>query len=133
MTSRQKILANIADTLLGVVPIGEVFINKVQPTDLETVALPTAFLFSDEESRTETPYGLETWNWNVVIEVWTKDDAEELLGLIHAAMAVDVTRGGNATECLRSGVNFYVIDADNDVKGIVLRYLVQYRHPFGTP
>ena len=133
MTIRQRILDNIKATLDAIVGVDNVFVNKVQPTDLDTCSFPSAFVFSDEESRTETPYGMETWNWNVVIEAWTKGDSEELLGQIHTAMAVDVTRGGICTDCLRAGVNFFVIDADNDVKGIVMRYLIQYRHPFGTP
>ena len=132
MTFRQNILANIKTTLEAVASIQKVEVNKATAVDLDTIPFPSAFVYSGEEVPITGPFGFLAWKWTIVIEFWSKEDTEDLLGVVHTAMAADETRGGFAVDCNRISSDFYVVDSDNDVKGLVVKYEIQYRHPVAT-
>ncbi len=132
MTYRQQILNNIKGILENIVGVQKVEINQPTPTDTDTIPYPSAFLYSDEALPEPGPYGYQSWIWTVVLEAWTKDDTEELLADIYDALAVDETIGGAATDSRMLSSDFLIVDADNDVKGVYIKYEIKFRHPVRT-
>lgn len=137
-TQRQLILDRIKTILEGVSSLKNVEINKTGPVDLETVAFPCAFIYSDRETKIgddRSVIGKENWEWMINIEVWSSDDQvqETLLGEIHTAMAADYTIGGYAVTSDRISATMYVLDPERAINSMVLDYQVIYRHKVGVP
>lgn len=137
MTTRQKILANIQTTIEGITRIKSVVVNRFSLPDFNIQPLPIAFIFSGDEKDVTKEIGVincESWVWEVVILIWVMDeDHEDYVGLIHDAMGVDETRGGNALESKRvSGLGPYSADSEGSMVGVELIYQIQYRHQYGV-
>ena len=135
-TARQEILAQIKTILEDVDDVNYVEIDRATPVDLDTVSLPAVFVYTSREVRCydeRAVIGYETWDWELVIEVWTQEtDQEELLGKIHSAMFADNDLGDHAILNVRTGVSFYVLDVTKSIKSMVLTYYILYRHTLGV-
>ena len=137
-TKRQQILVKIKTILEGVSSIKAVEINKTSMIDLETIAFPCVFIYSDAETKLgddRAVIGYENWEWILNLEIWSdeRNDQEVLLGQIHTAMASDHTLGGLAVTSGRVGSNLYVLDPTRALSSMVLDYSVLYRHKNGVP
>ena len=137
-TKRQQILAYIKTILERVPSIKAVEINKTSVVDIETIAFPCAFIFSDRETKIGDDRGVigyENWEWMINIEVWSdeRNDQETLLGEIHAAMAADYTFGGLVPTSDRVSSSLFVLDPTRAISSMVMDYNVLYRHRNGTP
>lgn len=137
-TKRTQILAHIKSILETVQSLRSVDINKTSVIDLETVAFPCAFIFSDRETKVGDDRGVigyENWEWLLSIEVWSdeRSNQEEILGEIHAAMASDYTFGGLVPTSDRTGSSFFVLDPTRSISSMVIDYSVLYRHKKGDP
>jgi len=136
-TTRQNILANIQSVLETISRIKSVVAGRMVMPDFNINPMPIAFVFSGDEKDFTDQVGVinyESWLWEVVIMVWTQDeDIEDYVGLIHNAMALDETRGGNALECKRkAALGSYAVDPSGSIEGIELIFEIQYRHTYGT-
>lgn len=136
MTTRENILAQIKTTLEAVVGMTEVQVNRTIPVDIETVGFPCAFVYSGKETRLtddRAVIGKENWEWEILIEVWGRDeDMEALLGLVHTAMYNDYSIGGHAEYSYRTGVDMLTIDPERSLEAMLLTYSVIYRHTKGV-
>ena len=140
MSKRSNILSNIKTTLEGIVAIKHVEIDKFDPVDLSTLPLPAAFVYSGKDTLSESNdrkdapvIGMETWSWEIFIEIWAKEaDMETLLSSIHTAMHSDYKRGGYAEYSVRTSVEMYVVDPTRAVRSMLLAYRVIYRHSLGS-
>lgn len=137
-TKREQILAQIKTTLQTVTSLQSVEINKTSMVDIETIAFPCAFIFSDQETKIEDDRSVimyENWEWLINIEVWSdeRNDQEVLLGAIHTAMAADHQIGGLAVESDRIGSSLFVLDPTRSISSMVIDYRVVFRHRNGTP
>jgi len=137
-TKRQQILAQIKTILKTVSSIKSVEINKTSMVDIETIAFPCAFIFSDRETKLgddRSVIGYENWEWMINIEVWSdeRSDQETLLGEIHTVMAADHQINGLAVTSDRVGASLFVLDPTRSISSMVLDYQIIYRHRNGTP
>lgn len=134
MTVRQNIIANIVTELQEVSQLKSVTAEEVVITDLDTVPMPCAFVVAGGESRVETgTIGYESWDWSINVEVWAKTDLEVLLGIIHQKMYEQPLRGGYAINTVRVGADIFTIESDKQLNGLMINFLVRYRHPWGNP
>lgn len=140
-TKRQTILARIDTDITAITSGGSTVFKTVdvkRPTiaDLETASLPACYIYSDREARVpegnDYVIGKETWEWFIVLEVWAMDsDMEDLLNKIHTAMYADYKLNDNVSWSEREGVDFFVIEPDQRLEGMVIPYRVVYRHSLG--
>jgi len=117
------------------------FVDVVKPTPVDTDVIPLSAIFicpgSDRKVRQADGY--EVWDWDVLLEVWCQGiDSEEMIGLIHTAMAVDRGRGtylseSNAETSYRSDSDIIAIDVDRAIVVLKLGYTVRYSHLIGIP
>ncbi|MCK5235475.1 MAG: hypothetical protein KAR06_00705 [Deltaproteobacteria bacterium] len=134
-TTRQDILADIKSTLNGISVIKQVSVGKVSAVDIEKVAFPVCFVFSEDETKAEPKSDLvETWIWHIGLEIWSKNsDMETMMGLIQTAMNEDRTCGGNAIFCERISSDRYMIDPSKFIMGLSMTYEIKYRHAVLVP
>lgn len=138
-TKREQILDRVKTTLETVSTINTVEVNKMTMVDMNTIALPSAFIFPSSEERVQqgednAVIGRETWDLNIVIEVWTKSTTvETLLGEIHTAMYADRYLNNLADWSWRTGSELFVVDISKELWGISLSYTIRFSHPQGTP
>jgi hypothetical protein len=134
MTKRQLILNNIKDVLEGIPQVKTVLLNKLIVPDLGTYSTPICFIFSGEEQKQWNVINYESWTWPVYVEAYAIDtDMEELLGLIHNAMAQDDTRGGNALKCERVNCSApMLVEPDNSLAAMLIQFGIEYRHVEGS-
>lgn len=137
-TKRQQILDQIKVILQTVSALKSIEINKTSVVDIETIAFPCAFIFSDRETKIgddRSVIGYENFEWLVNIEVWSdeRNDQETLLGEIHTVMAADHQINGLAVTSDRIGSNLFVLDPTRSISSMVLDYQIIFRHKNGTP
>ena len=136
MSKRTDILDQLKVTLQSVTGMSEVLVNRTTPVDIETVGFPCAFVYSGNEIRltdNRSVIGYENWEWQILIEVWGKDqDMEAFLALIHAALFADEGISGHAVTSYRTGVDMLVIDPEQSLEAMLIQYAVIYRHTRGV-
>ena len=134
MSKRSDILANIGTTIAAVSGINQVETGKWSEVDLKDLTLPVAFIFLGTDEISPPPVGYEQFWIPAVVEVFCKDsDMESLIAAIHAAMLVDVTRGGHALQTVRETCDPFAVDPTRGLAGFDLTFKIQYRHPVGQP
>jgi hypothetical protein len=142
LTTRQHILDDlktiveeIADDSSNPV-FKQVELTRTIPSDLETVALPACFIYSDREYRVEDEravIGKETWEWYIVLEVWAvEEEMEALLKFIHAKLYDHYTVNNYVHWAERMGVDFLTIDPTKSIESMALPYRLVYRHSLGV-
>lgn len=141
-SKRQTILAAVKTILEGITSGGvrtipHVEISKIPPVDLETVALPCCFIYSDRETKylegDNAVIGSETWEWYIMLEVWALDkEMETLLSSIHSAMYANYEFTNTAEWSERMGVDFYTVDVEQRLEAMIIPYRVIYRHQLGS-
>jgi len=137
MSKRTDILAEIKRTLEGIMNIETVEVDRIDAVDISISPLPAAFIYSGKDKLVdvESPaIGSETWDWEIIIEVWSKNtEVEELLALIHNAMHANYKLAGLAEYSKRVSVDIFVIDPTKYLKSMIIKYQVIYRHILGNP
>ncbi len=135
-TTRENILDTIKTNITAVTGISSASLLQPSPVDLDTIAMPAAFIYTGAEVRladNRAVIGYETWQWEVFIEVWARDtDMEALLGLIHSKMYLDEEIGNYAVISYRTGVDMQVVDPEQSLQVMLITYEVIYRHVKGT-
>jgi len=137
-TKRQQILAKIKEIILTASAIKAVEINKTSAIDIETIALPCAFIYSSACTKIgddRAVIGYENWEWLIDCEVWSdeRNDQENLLGLVHTAMVADYTLSGLAVTSDLISSDLFVLDPTRSLSSMVLNFSVIYRHKKGIP
>ena len=134
-TTRENILEQFKTDLTVVTGINYVERLKPSPVDIETVPMPAIFIYTGPEVRLRDEravIGYETWDWEIVLEVWARDtDMEVVLGNIHAKMFADETLGGYAVTSCRTGSDSQVVDVEQSLQAMLVLYQVIYRHVKG--
>lgn len=134
-TTRQNILTQLETVLEAISSVKYVELERSKPIDLDVLPIPCIFVYTGDEKRVvdeRAVIGKETWDWNVVLEVWTNTDPEDILNDIHTAMYTNRTLGGYAINTIRDSLEgIYVIDEDANVKSLILNYSITYRHTLG--
>lgn len=132
---RQNILSEIVTILETLVTLKHVELKHVSPVDLDTVALPCAFVFGGADKKLNDDralIGCENWLWRIVIEVWVKDvDPEDILKEIHDVMWTNRDIGGYAITSDRVGVDLLVVDVEQSIEALLIDYDILYRHERG--
>lgn len=135
-TTRVNILERIKTDLTAVSGVQYVDLLQPSPVDLDTIDMPAIFIYTGPEVRlsdNRAVIGYESWQWNVVLEVWTRDtDMEALLGKIHAAMFADEEIGNFAVTSYRTGVDMQIIDPEQSLQAMIIEYEIIYRHIRGV-
>ncbi|RLA87316.1 MAG: hypothetical protein DRG40_00710 [Deltaproteobacteria bacterium] len=133
-TIRQKILQRVAQDLLALNSIKSAEVERLSPLDLDTLPLPSVFVYPGREVRETETMGHETWRLEVQVEAWAKEEQlEGLLGEIHQALYQDRRLGGLALSLVRAGSDMYVVDPSRALGGMLITFEVLYRHAVGDP
>ena len=136
-TERENILANIKSELESIAEIKHVEVNKATPVNLSTVPLPACFIDSGVENQRDGPFPVdsESWDWEVVVQIWTRGgDIENLLGLVYSKLMEDPRRGGtSAVETRRLGAELVEVDPSGDLLAMVVPFRIVYGHLLGQP
>lgn len=138
MSTKRQLIQDYVVSILedNVEDIKQAEWNRLTAIDVETAALPAAFVYGGKEQKIlvgeEAPIGWETWRWPITIEVWAQDtDMETLLGNIHEQMHSGQTMGGKAVRSERMGVEHLVIDPEQRLQAMLIEYEIIYRHVRG--
>lgn len=136
MSTRVRILDAIEKNMEDTSSIKDVFVNKVSPVDLDIAAFPAAFIYSDSEELVldeRATMGFDTWEWQIVIEIWTNQYAvlDEILVDVHNSMFENYRLDGNAMNSYRTSLSEVIIDPAKEIKAMVLNYSVLYQHKYG--
>lgn len=137
-TTRENILSEIQSILEGVESIKYVELDRMFQPDLDTISLPAVFIYPGAENRVTSGgvIGEETWEWEIVLEVWSNVDEvtlESLLNDIHKIMFTNERIGNYADYSYRVNSEFFYIDPEKRLKGMLITYLVRFGHTKGTP
>lgn len=136
MSTRVKILDAIKKNMEDTSSIRDVFVNKVSPVDLDIAAFPAAFIYSDSEELVldeRATMGFDTWEWQIVIEVWTNQYAvlDEILVDVHNSMFKNYRLDGYAMNSYRTSMSEVIIDPAKEIKAMILNYSILYQHKYG--
>jgi hypothetical protein len=140
-TKRQTMLAYLQTIMeatvddAGVAVFKHVELTRTGPPDLETVAYPACFIYSDREYRLEderSVVGSETWEWYIIIEVWAVESTlEAILEFVHKKIYDNYTLNNNANWAERMGVDFLTIDPAQSLESMAIPFRIVYRHTLG--
>lgn len=137
-TKRENILNKIKEILDDIEDVKYVEIDRMLQPDLETIPLPSVFIYPGSETRVTSGgvIGYETWEWVITLEVWSDVSIvtlESLLNDIHTTMFTNERIGNYADYSYRLSSEFFYIDPEKNLKGMILNYLIRFDHPKGTP
>ncbi|MCK4248680.1 MAG: hypothetical protein KAX15_02765 [Candidatus Omnitrophica bacterium] len=147
-TVREKILENI-ETALGDIKIANGYENDIDSVQRwkqagnSTKLVPCIILSAGPEEKTPGD-PLISCMFNVNVEVWIRHDEEtvpgstdtilnSLLGDVEKALAIDETRGGNATDTVITGNMPFETVEGQAYAGISVDVRIHYRHKRGDP
>ena len=135
-TVRQNIIANMNTVLTAISGINYVESNRTTPVKLDDVALPACFIYSGAQvqilSGAEAVIGYETWDWDVIVEIYTKTTSPEaLLQAIYNALYTSRSRAGYALRTTLMSVDPLDFDPTGEYTGLMLVFRVAYRNVSG--
>lgn len=133
LTDIHTIMGNFILTSASGAPFFKtVEVDKFTIVDLENVDLPSCFIFSSTEQRHDGTIGFETWDWEVVLEVWGINfPTNELIGALNDKMFENRRFGEKALSCVRTGSTQYFIDSEKQIQGLLVPFSIIYRHKIG--
>ena len=136
-TVRQNIIANINTVLTAASGISYVESNRTTPVKLDDVALPACFIYSGGQvqilTSAEAVIGQETWDWDVIVECYTKTTSPEaMLQIIYNALYASRSRGGYAIRTTLMTVDPLDFDPTGEYQGLILIFRIAYRNTMGT-
>ena len=136
MNARETILNHYEEALLTLKTsrvLRSVKLNKIDTRDISDTKLPAAWVFSGKEVRGDFKYGVEWWEWDIVIQVWAQnEDMEELLDQVNAAIYQRYVDEEFVEILYRKSAELYVTDSDGQQQGWVLVYHNTYETNKGT-
>ncbi len=131
MTTRQSILNHYELALLTLKTSGvlkNVIVNKIDSRDLRDTKLPAAFIYSGSETRAGFEYGKEYWDWDIVVQVWAKDEEmEELLSQVNKALWTRYRAERFVENFYKTDAALWVVDANKNLQGWNLIFKNFYR------
>ena len=135
-TVRQNIIANMNTVLTAISGINYVESNRTAPVKLDDVALPACFIYSGVQvqilSGAEAVIGYETWDWDVIVEIYTKTTSPEaLLQTIYNALYTSRSHAGYALRTTLMSVDPLDFDPTGEYTGLMLVFRVAYRNVSG--
>lgn len=135
-TVRQNIIANMNAVLTSTTGINYVESNRTTPVKLDDIALPACFVYPGAQTQIFTPaeavIGQETWDWDVIVECYTKTTTPEaMLQIIYNALYASRSRGGYAIRTTLMSVDPLDFDPTGEYQGLMLIFRVVYRNIAG--
>lgn len=133
MTARQTILNHYEIALDTVSKLRNITINKLDSRDIKDTKLPAAWVFSGSEKRGDFKYGQEWWDWDIIVQVWARnEDMEELLSLVNAAIYQRYVNEEFVEVLYRRSAELFIVDSDGEEQGWTLIYKNIYGTDKGT-
>ena len=136
-TVRQNIIANMNTVLTAAFGINYVESNRTTSVKLDDVALPACFIYPGGQvqilTSAEAVIGQETWDWDVVVECYTKTTSPEaMLQIIYNALYASRSRAGYAIRTTLMSVDPLDFDPTGEYQGLMLVFRIAYRNTIGT-
>jgi len=135
MSTRTTILGHYETALNTLVPadIVSVEVNKLDTRDLQDTKLPAIWIFSGAERRAEFKYGQESWDWEIIVQVWARGaDMEDLLDKVNSAIYARYVATEFVENLYRLTSELFVVDSDQELQGWSLIYKNFYETDKGT-
>lgn len=137
MSKRTEILDEIKNTLEQIDIVKTIEVDRIDVVDISKMPLPAIFIYGGKDKLIDDLHptiGFETWDWDIVLEVWSKNTAtEELLAVIHRTIHNNYKLNGLVVYSKRVGADTFIIDPAKFIKSMIIKYQVVYRHPLGQP
>lgn len=128
-TVRQNILANIKTVCEGITGVNNVFVNEVNPVNIQIHTPPLIFIDSISADRDfgDEAFEDEVWRWRISVEVIANGgDLEDWLGLLHDALMLQPSRGGNAEDTERLSDDQFDLDDTDQFKRLITIWEILY-------
>lgn len=133
MTARQTILDHYRIALETISKLKTVTVNKLDSRDIKETKLPAAWVFSGAERRGDFKYGVEWWDWDIIVQVWARnEDMEELLSLVNTAIYTRYVNEEFVDILYRKSAELFIVDSDGEEQGWTLVYKNVYGTDKGT-
>ena len=134
MTVRQTILGHYEEAFKTLKPtIREVSVNNLDSRDVQDTKLPAIWVYSGNEKRADFKYGHEYWDWDIIVQVWARnEDMEELLSLVNTAIYSRFVEHEFVEILYRSTSELFMVESDNELQGWSLIYKNFYLADKGT-
>lgn len=133
MTARQTILEHYETAIDTVPSIRNISLNKLDSRDIKETKLPAAWIFSGAERRGDFKYGVEWWDWDIIVQVWARnEDMEELLSAVNTAIYTRYVDEEFVDILYRKSAELFIVDSDGEEQGWTLIYKNVYGTDKGT-
>ena len=133
MTARQTILEHYETAIDTVPSIRNISLNKLDSRDIKATKLPAAWIFSGAERRGDFKYGVEWWDWDIIVQVWARnEDMEELLSAVNTAIYTRYVDEEFVDILYRKSAELFIVDSDGEEQGWTLIYKNVYGTDKGT-
>jgi len=148
MTIRESILQNLKAALETILTANGYHndiasVQRWRQSGNSLLNVPCIVINAGPEEKEPVPNPFTTCKFTVYLDVWIRQDATDLqatdsilnslLGDIEKALAVDVTRGGNAKDTnIKSNVLFETLEGQPQA-GIVIELEIIYQHKQDDP
>ena len=133
MTTRQTILEHYKTAIDTIPAIKNIHLNKLDSRDIKETKLPAAWIFSGAERRGDFKYGVEWWDWDIIVQVWARnEDMEELLSLVNSAIYTRYVNEEFVDVLYRKSAELFIVDSDGEEQGWTLIYKNVYGTDKGT-
>lgn len=139
MSKRQDILDELQTVLETVNSLSSVIVKKPVFQDLDTVAMPVAFIYSGPSRLAIPEYqtiGYETFEWIVNIEIYGYEDLdlEDMLSSVHTTLFANNTLNDYAILSQITSTDMYdAMSSDRSFQGLIIEYNILYHHVQGQP
>jgi len=132
LVKRNRILQLIANAVKSIPYIKTVEVDRINAVDITKTSLPAIFIYGGNDKSIDDVIGMETWDWEISVEVWAKGkDMEDILADIHKKLHAINGKTGEINTITRTSSEMFVVDPTKLIKGMLLKYSVIYRNPLG--
>ncbi len=134
MSTREQILQGVLSALQTVAGLKPYLLFEATETDISTKNYPLALIYpSAERSTPVQTIGYETWDWDIVIELWdrgSKARIENYIAEITKAMYSENIHA-SVRNVKRTGVEY--LYPEPQTFGAKITFTLTYFHPYSAP
>lgn len=137
-TIEEKCMADIVTALKSVTALKTVERDRVSPLDIQS--FPAAILLDLDSTPESVPTSVTRLELNILVELWVSRQGSaissatvlnEIAGNVDKKILEDPRRGGNAQNTTFQGRETVFAVANEQLRGVQLRYQIQTRHKTG--